>query len=84
MFSVGRAGFAGWMVTEVGVPLEGVRTVTVPFTFRSNFALACATGLAIATADEAKTLAKLSAMTAPYFATLGVRVFMVPLFVSTA
>jgi hypothetical protein len=33
-FSDGTLGFRGWMVTEVGVPLEGVNTVTVPWTWR--------------------------------------------------
>ena len=30
MFSVGRWRFAGWTVIEVGVPLEGLRALTVP------------------------------------------------------
>src|ERR1700731_1080681 len=69
------------MVIDVGVPVDGDTTVTVPRTSKFTWVPACATGLAIATAEDAKTLATLSATTAPYLKTLWVLELIAPRFV---
>ena len=83
MFSVGAEGLSGWMVKDVGVPLEGVTTVIVPFATTGGCG-ACATGLADATAAPVTTLPRETAATATNLSTRLLRIMFTPHLLGTA